>query len=354
MADKEQQTEQATPKKTEKLRKDGKVPKSADVTAVVSMAVAGSCIMALGGHLTAPVSEFSQRAFRLQYTGDPLTAVGDMMSVVVRVCGPIVAATFLGAVLMGIVQTRGLFSLSLIQLKLDRLNPIPQLPRIFPTPKSLAEVGKQLLKLSVLGVIVFNIVSKAFPGFALLAANEPITAAAAVGESVTDVFVYGTMAFTVVAGIDFLHALRTHNEESKMSKQDVKDEHKQEQASPHLKQKARQKAREYAEARSTQGVKEATVLITNPTHISVALRYKPEQDATPIVLAKGTDHLALTLRIEARSHGIPIVENRPLARSLHKDVKVGQPIEAQHYKAAAQVIAHVMGLHTTRTPREMA
>jgi flagellar biosynthesis protein FlhB len=127
-----------------------------------------------------------------------------------------------------------------------------------------------------------------------------------------------------------------------MSKQELKEEFKQEEQDPGVKRKMRMRARELMNARSAGGVETATVLVTNPTHFAVALRYDPDKDAAPVIVGKAVEDAALAMRTKARKHAIPIVENRPLARSLHKHGKVGKPVPVDMYRAVAEVIAHVM------------
>jgi len=155
---------------------------------------------------------------------------------------------------------------------------------------------------------------------------------------------WAAAAFACIAAIDYGLALHKYNEEAKQTKQQQKDEYKQQEGNPAVKRKMRQRARELLAQTKAGDLKSATVLVTNPTHFAIALRYDPEKDAVPIIVGKALDAGALRMRTEARGYRIPIVENRPLARSLHKLGKIGKPIPADMYRAVAEIIAHVMRL----------
>jgi flagellar biosynthetic protein FlhB len=137
-------------------------------------------------------------------------------------------------------------------------------------------------------------------------------------------------------------AKRKFEEDAKMSRRDIRDEMKQDQGDPLIKRRQRQLMRELMALGGN--VAEATVLVTNPTHLAVAIRYDPTKDAAPMVLAKAKDEAALNMRREARKHGVPIVENKPFARAMYKDAKVGEVLPADLFGPAAAIIAHVLGL----------
>jgi len=340
----QERTEEATPRRKEKLRSEGKVPKSPDVDAVLVVASVLATLAAMSQGNAVRVSTFAERALSLKDVGRPFEAVLLLRSTLIGVLGPVVLVAALTAVLSGAVQTRGLFSPKLIAFKPERLNPGPQLKRILPGKDSIGELAKQLLKIGALGVVVVLVIREAMPRFYVLAATEPEAGAAAVGATAVRLVLHALAAFAAVAALDWWIAFRRHREESKMSKQDVKDEHKQEEGDPQIKAKRRARAKELLAQQTLAEVENATVLVANPTHYSVALRYEPDRDAAPVVLAKGLDELALRMRKAARRHGVPVVENRPLARALHAEGKVGRAIPLTLYEATAAVVAHVLRL----------
>ena len=341
--DKSQQTEEATPKRKEDMRKDGKVAQSQDVVAAGALAL--SC-MAVGWSLSggaARLVTIARRSFRLRDAHDPLQALGPLLDAFVAVAVPVLFAASIGAVVIGLTQTKLLFNLSNLAPKAERFAPLSQLKKIMPGKESGLEILKQVLKLGAIGLIVWMVLRNELAMLVGLAALPlPAIAEATMGVGAR-VVKWAVLAFVVVASFDYLMQKRKFDEESKMSKQDIRDEMKQDQGDPMVKRRQRQFMRELI-SQGGGSIAEATVLVTNPTHLSVALRYDPEKDAAPIVIAKAADDAALEMRREARKHGVPIVENKPFARAMYKDAKVGATLPAELFGPAAEVIAHVLGL----------
>lgn len=338
--DKDQRTEEATPKKKEKLRQEGQMAKSPDIGAAAVLFAAIAALGVFGAQAAMQARAFAERCFRLKDA--PLEALEGVLPTVTHSLLPVLVAGFVAAAVAGVVQTKGLFNLELLALKPERLNPIPKLKSVFPSKTTLLELGKQLLKVIILGVVVAQLILSSRADLGVLAFTTPQVSAGLVAGVVTKVFVYGGMVFAALSVLDYYIAVRRHNEESKMSKEDIKDEHKAQEGRPEVKANRRRRARELARNRAVGDVKNATVLVCNPTHVAIALRYDAELTPAPVVLAKGVEEVALEMRAEARSHGIPVVENRPLARTLLKTSKVGQTIPVDLYKAVAEVIAHIM------------
>ena len=171
--------------------------------------------------------------------------------------------------------------------------------------------------------------------------------AAAVADILRRLLLQAGLAYALVAFIDYLLAVRKFGEDAKMSKEEVRDERKQEDINPEVRQRRRRKMQELLQA-APGSVRGATVVVTNPTHYAVALRYESGKDDAPMVLAKGADMVAMNMRTEARKYQIPMVENKPLARALYREGKVGAPIPYELYRATAEVIAFVYQLRQTR------
>lgn len=342
--DREQQTEEATPQHKEKLRKEGKVVRSPDLSAAVVLIGTTAVFSAIGAGAATDFAAFSMRAFSLQDVGRPFEALSAVLPILMTTVAPPVLLAAVLAAAIGVVQTRGLFSLELLAFKPERLDPLSQLKNILPGKQSLAEIGKQLLKIAVLGFVVYRLVAQIIPEFAVLAASHPDIITATVAAAAGDVAIHGGIAFALIAAFDYWLAHRKFEAESKMTKQNIRDEHKEMEGRPEVKQRQRQRMREGMQRRAAGGLEKATVLITNPTHIAIALRYDAAHDAAPILLAKGTEEQCMKMRAEARTRGIPVVENRPLARALYAKAKIGRQIPPEHYRAVAEVIAHVLRL----------
>jgi flagellar biosynthesis protein FlhB len=352
MAEAEQRTEEATPRKRQRMRDEGQIARSADATSAAALAAAGIGLAATGSSLVHELSVYAIRCFWLADVGRPYAAIGSSSSLLFPVMVPIVAGG-VAAIAVGLAQSR-MFSFTVIMPKLQRLDPLTHLGNLMPGKQQLIEIGKQLLKLGAIGYVVYSLIAAAMPMFAVLSATSPTEAASFVASIVVKLFIRVSIAFALVAGLDYWLALRKFNEDAKMSKDEVKDERKQEDGNPEIRARIRRKMRELLKNRGVREVAKATVVVTNPTHFAVALRYLPEKDMAPVVLCKGKDELALEMRREARRHQVPMVENRPLARALYKDSKVGRPIPSALYRSVAEVIAFVMQLnrrHATRVAR---
>lgn len=345
--DKSQQTEDATPKKKEQLRKEGKLATSTDAVAAGALLFGLVSLGWVASHAAADVASLAERAFRLRDAHEPVGILLSMRSAFVDAILPVLLAAMVGAVAVGLVQTRAYFSLSNLAPKPERFSPLKQLAKILPGRDSAIALLKQVLKLAAVGAIVSVVLKTSMPMFVGFAATPLEAIAVATLDVATQVLRIGVAAFVSVAAIDYILAKRKYDQDAKMSKRDVRDEMKQDQGDPLVKGRQRKLMRELI-ASGGGSVADATVLVTNPTHISVALRYDPEQDAAPMILAMGEGEKALAMRREARQAGVPIVENKPFARAMYKDGKTGDMVPAELFGAAATVIAHVMSLGRVR------
>lgn len=346
--EKDQKTEQASEKRQDELRKEGKTAQSHDLTAAAMLAgVCATMAMTLT-RLSHSMEAFVVRAMRL----DQYHSYEDSLSAALPVLGaafPAMVAAMVCAIGAGMAQTHGMFSIELAMPKLERLDPLGRLSQLVPGPTMAIETLKSLFKLLAIGIVMKNIIEGALPRLLVLGTEDSRVAAHEVSSIAADVVLWGSATFLVVAAVDYIIALRKFKKDAMMSRQELKEEYKQEEQDPQLKRKIRARARELLTQRKAGGVEKATLLITNPTHIAIALRYVPEENPAPIVVGKALDASALMMRTQARKRGIPIIENRPLARALHKTTKVGRPIPFDLYRAVAEVIAHVMRLRGGRS-----
>lgn len=342
MADQEQKTEQATPRKREKLREEGQTIRSQDVGSAAVVAVSCLAISASFESAGKALCAFASRCFRLVDAHQPLNVMHAELDALRPVIVPLAAAAA-AAVVAGVAQAR-MFSLSLLLPKPERMNPVTNLAQLMPSKQSLMELLKQVLKLLTVGFIAYQVIRDALPVFATMSGMPPLAAADAVASVAGKLALRVCAAFAIVAGADYWLARRKYLEDAMMSREEVRDEHKEQEGRPEIKQRMRRRMNEMKKNRAVADVAKATVLVVNPTHYAVALRYEAEKDFAPVVLAKGVDELALSMRKSARKAGVPIVEQRPLARALYSDAKVGRTIPVELYRAVAEVIAYVMQL----------
>jgi flagellar biosynthetic protein FlhB len=324
------------------MHEEGQVIRSQDVTAaavvIVSCLVLGRTFEWFG----TGVAVFAQRCFRLLDLHEPARALQAEIRALAPAAVPLLAAAA-AAIVAGVAQAR-VFSFSLLAPKFERMNPLSNLSNLIPSKQSLMEITKQIVKLLAVGYIGYRVIADALPLFSMLSNEPPLSAANTVVDTTSKLVFRVSLAFGIAAAADYWLARRKYLEDAMMSKQEVRDEHKEQEGSPQIKQRMRRKMHEMKKQRASADVAKATVVVVNPTHYAVALRYEPERDTAPLVVAKGMDHLALQMRSIARKAGVPVVEQKPLARALYAEAKVGRPIPIGLYRAVAEVIAYVMQL----------
>ncbi|MFK8003633.1 MAG: EscU/YscU/HrcU family type III secretion system export apparatus switch protein [Polyangiales bacterium] len=344
--DKAQQTEDATPKKKEQLRDDGKLVKSEDlVSAAVLLCACAAIAITIGGS-SAKIASIARRAFRLRGSDSPLEFVGVATSTFMNAAFPVIFAAMVGAIVIGLTQSRFYFSFKDLAPKAERFAPLANVKKMLPGKESAIEIVKAVAKLGAVGLIVYKVVEGDLSLFIGLGASSVEAGASATLSVAGRIAKWGIVAFLCVAAFDYFMAKRKFEEDAKMSRRDIRDEMKQDQGDPLIKRRQRQRMRELMTVNGN--IAEATVLVTNPTHLAVAIRYDPTKDAAPMVLAMAKDDAALNMRREARKNGVPIVENKPFARAMYKDAKVGEVLPAEFFGPAAAIIAHVLGLGGNR------
>jgi flagellar biosynthetic protein FlhB len=340
--DRDQRTEQATARKREKLVEEGQIIRSQDVASAA--VVAASCL-AIGFSFDVMgrgVVAFAQRIFRMVDAKDPLAALPAELDALSPLMLPLGAAA-LAAIVAGLAQSRS-FSLDVLAPNFARLDPMTNLAQLMPSKQSAMELAKQIGKLMAIGYIAYRVIADALPVFATLSSLQPLAAATSVANIAGKLALRVCTAFFVAAVVDYWLARRRYLEDAMMSKEEVREEHKSQEGRPEVRQRMRRRMHEMAKTRAKTDVSTATVVVVNPTHYAVALRYLPQKDLAPLVIAKGIDDVALAMRASARRAGVPVVEQRPLARALYADAKVGRVIPVDLYRAVAEVIAYVMQL----------
>jgi flagellar biosynthetic protein FlhB len=256
---------------------------------------------------------------------------------------PLLLTTFVLAVVSNMLQTGFLFSAHGLAPQWSHLNPAQGLKRLF-SMQSIAELCKSLLKLGVVGFIAWETISSQVEQLLILYAQGVEAIVQYVGSSTRQICVKAAYVMIVIAVLDYAWRRFQHEKSLRMSLQEIKEEVKQQEGNPQLKARVRSVMRSMARRRMLQDVPKADVVITNPTHLAVALSYKRDEMAAPMVLAKGSGHIAARIRAVAQEHGVPVVENKPVARSLFKMVEVGEAIPEALYKAVAEILAYVYRL----------
>jgi flagellar biosynthetic protein FlhB len=345
--DPDSKTEEATPQKLEEARKKGDVAKSADVAPALSLLGATAVIVMGGGYFATSIGE----AF-MPFIASPHLLIGGLeagagveigMNAVWAVApflGAVMLATIIGGVGGNVFQSGFLFSAEKMKPKWEKVSPMGGLKRIFG-PDGLMQFAQTFAKLIAVSVICWMVLKPHMREFENMAAMSP----AAILPLTRDLMIAlmaSTLVFLVLgAGADFIWQRMRFAKRQRMTKEEVKEEYKNTEGDPHVKAKLRQIRMQRSRQRMMQNVPKATVIVTNPTHYSVALRYEAG-DAAPVCVAKGVDALALRIREVAREHDVPIVENVPLARALYAAVDIDETIPREHFEAAARIIGFVM------------
>lgn len=351
MADEDKQFE-ATPQKLKKVREEGQWYKSQDLTtALVLLALFGlffAMAPVLWGELTRMfVVIFEQVAHTTLANAGP----GVIALIVARASAVVLVPFFAIAIVLGaamnFLQVGPVFSTKALEPKFDKLNPFTGIKNMF-TMQRLVELGKNILKVGVLGYLAYLVFADFLPQLLLVGGAQNFYAIIGVlGEIIFKFVMMAGMAFLAIGGADFLFQRANFMKKQKMSMKEIKDEFKQTEGDPHVKQQLRQRRMQMMMQRSRDSVPLADVVVTNPLHVAVALRYTDTRHPdgspdklydSPRVVAKGAELLAERIRDVATRHGVPLIENPPLARTLYKLVDVDQDIPANLYEAVAEVL----------------
>jgi flagellar biosynthetic protein FlhB len=342
-------TEKPTAKRLNDARERGQIARSRDLALAAASVAATIALARLGGRLVTGMAETVARD--LAHLGDApmktLTA-GDLNGVVIHgagliawLVGPIALCTMVVGVGMHGFQGGWSFAPGALRLNWDRLNPANGVKR-FGMMQSGVETVKTLVSVSAIGYLSWHIVDAVMADATRMAWQTPIGAAMLAWQHADSLLWRVAWALAILALGDY--ALQKYRLMSslKMTKQEVRDEAKMMEGSPEIKRRVRRAQADMARRRMMQDLARATVVITNPTHYAVALEYRREKMAAPIVLAKGADHIALRIRERARSHGVPIIEHKPLAQTLYRTAEIGQTIPAPLFGAVAEVLAYLV------------
>ncbi|MEQ1507987.1 MAG: EscU/YscU/HrcU family type III secretion system export apparatus switch protein [Myxococcota bacterium] len=344
MADAEDKKHDPSEKKLRDAADRGELPRSPELSGVGSTIAVAATLSMAGAAITAPVVEFARMSFGRGTSLDLPSAVGLFQSALVAIASaagiPLVAAGLAGTVL-GFAQTRFQIAPRVFEARLDHLDPWATFQRLYLSREPLVGLAKGILHVAALGGVTAYAVSQrveTLPRVASLPAAQlgPLLADLGWGLVVNAVPV-----MVALAAVDYGWSAFTWWQNLKRTDQEVKDDHKESEGDPHVRAQRRRRMREIATRNVMRQLKEADVLVTNPTHFAVGLRYRHGVDAAPVVVVKAIDHLAVRLRQEAYRQGIPRVEDRLLARALYAQVPRGKRVPASLYGPVAKVLAVV-------------
>ena len=341
-------TEPATPRRRAEARKRGQVARSTELTSVAVLFASLLVLNARAGETLTQYCAVAREAF-LQTGGlheQPealLALTGDLVVSSLMALAPLVAAATIAGVSVNVMQVGPMFSLEVLKPDINKLNPISGIKRLC-SGQILVELAKAAAKAGVMGFIAYQVVRERYWVVVGLQSATAEGTLAGLGSMMLEIAQKCGLALLVMAVADFAYQRRSHEARLKMSRDEIKEEVRQGEGDPHVKGKIRQLQRRFASRRMMQAVPNADVVVTNPTHYAVAIEYKPPLMQAPVVTAKGQLLLAAEIKRVASEHGVPVVENPPLARALYRSVEVGSAIPPALYQAVAEVLAFIYRL----------
>ncbi len=349
MASDSSRTERATPHKREDERKKGNIFQSKDAVSALSLLAMVLLIRMAGGPVLSGMKSVLVDSYGSLATVNRLTVLdasnifGRYALSALLMILPISGVAMLLGVVLGGVQTRFLFTASLLKPKLSRLNPMSGIKQIF-SAKSWIELIKSIVKVVIIGAILYSEIVNRVLQIRNMPLNTLESGIAWTGDAVFSISIKILMFMVAFAAADYLYQWWDYEKRMRMTKQEVREEQKRMEGSPEVKGRIRDVQRKMAMMRMMQKVPKADVVIRNPTHFAVALKYDPKKDRAPVVVAKGADQIALTIVKVAKEHGVYVTENKPLARGLYETVDIGKPIPEAFYKPVADIIAFIYKL----------
>lgn len=349
----QEKTERATTRRVEEARKRGQVARSPELSAAAVTMAGGAALWLAGAGVADKLSTMMRDALTINRVElvDPGAAVSQLASAMLQsaiACAPILAMTFSAAVIAPLTLSGWNFSAEALGFKFERLSLVAGLQRMVSV-RGVVELGKSLAKFGLVSLVAWLVLRNA-QGELMHLGEEPIVEALGHAASMCGgalLALGGAMA--LIAALDVPWQIWQYNRELRMSREEIREENKDNEGSPEVKGRIRSAQQAMARRRMMAEVPRATVVITNPTHYAVALRYDEKRNRAPIVVAKGAEAIAARIREIASEHGVPMVEAPPLARVLYRGVDIGVEIPAGLYVSVAQVLTYIFQLRTAQS-----
>jgi flagellar biosynthetic protein FlhB len=348
-----ERTEAPTPRRLQELRARGQAPHSADLPAALALVVALLALQYFGGDVAGRLQTYlrvqAENLSRPDLTIAGVMALGHEAGLLVLLAmGPLALILLVMSVVTGLGQTGLVFSARLLAPDVARLNPIRGLQRLFGL-QGLVHLLKTLLKLALPTLLLYRSFVEGLPDLMALGTAAPALAVPRLVAMLASAALQVAGALLVIAVLDYGYARWQFQRSARMTRDELKEELRQSDGAPEMRAKIRQRQRKLASRRMMAAVPTADVVLTNPTHLAVALVYRGEEMAAPRVVAKGAGLLATRIRQIAEANGVPVLENKPLARALYQTVEVDEQIPRELFDAVAQVLAYIYSLRSPRT-----
>lgn len=346
--DGQEKTEEPTPKRLEDARKKGQLPRSREFNTFFMMIMAGAGLLFLGPGMMESLTGILEKGFSIQRahifdTKYMLLLFEDRIAEALWLLAPLFVLLIIVAIASSIMLGGFNFSAQAMAFKGSKLDPIKGVKRILG-PQGLMELIKGIFKVLLVGSMAFSIFYWQYDVILALGSMEMEVALAELGRDIIYFFILLSASLVVIAAIDAPFQMWNHKRQLKMTKDELKQEHKNQEGSPETKQRIRRVQMEMAQRRMMQQVPEADVVITNPTHYAIALKYDQAGGGAPIVVAKGADAVAARIRSVAQEHHVPLLSSPALARAIYYSTELDQEIPAGLYMAVARVLAYIFSL----------
>ena len=342
--DGQEKTHEPTERKLKKAADEGQIVRSQEINSLAVLTCGAVGLALLGGPTGRAVGDLLTYC----YTNTAPLDMGSAQALgweaslaVVKACALPLTLIVVGVLAVSLLQSRFQMAPKALDPKVERLDPFKGFKNKFLSTQPIMELVKGVAKLFALGLIFWNVMKDLLVVLPSISTMHPQQQLWMLVDLAWEVVLWSLPLLAAVAMVDYAYNHWKHHEDQKMSTQEVKDERKETDGDPLLKAARRQRARQIAMGQVMSRVKEADMVVTNPTHYAVALRYRKDDCPAPIIVAMGVDHMALKIREEARKHDIPRIENRPLARALHARGKLGQAIPDELFVPVAKILAIV-------------
>lgn len=346
-----EKTEEPTDKKLDDARKEGQVAKSKELTQSVELiglfvllkvyvGTLGEKCMEIFTYAYGLIPKLVDENYGIMTVNSGVTVVNEVIIKMAIIVLPILAVGVVIAFLTSIVQFKWKVTTKPMKPRLDKISPIGGFKRIF-SMRTVVETIKSIALIIIIGVLVYTTIKDKIAVIAGLYEVSLKQAIEAVGDLVISLGLKISFFYLIIGLADFVYQKRKHHKDMMMSKQEIKDEYKNSEGDPQVKGQIKRRMQEASNRRMMQAIPTADVVITNPTHFAVALKYDPDAGNAPVVVAKGEDYLAQRIKEKAKESDVEIVENKPLARMLYFNVDIGAQIPPELYQAVAEVLAYV-------------
>jgi len=344
----QERTEKATARRRRKAREEGKVARSQELNSAAMLLLGSLTLWMLGPHLSGQIKDlmsYTMSNAPSLASADPtyIKVFGDYVLRFFLIMMPVFAVVSVIALTANVAQVGFKITPKAMEPKFEKLDVLKGLKRLFGV-RSLVQLVRDTIKLAIVAFVAYNAIANEFNTFFQLPNMTVGELAGAMGKLALVLGLKVGAMMIAIAVLDYIYQKYEFEKSIKMSKQDLKDEHKETEGSPQIKARVRQIQREMARQRMMAAVPLADAVVTNPTHIAVALKYEPEQGNAPYVLAKGERLIAERIKEIAREHDIPIIEDKPLARALFRMCDIGDFVPSQLYRAVAELLAYVYRL----------